>query len=48
MDFKISKFSRQNSCITRSQMGQLLTMDPNLNGQVYKVKEKKSKDSTGE
>ena len=29
-------------------MGQLLTTDPNLNGRVYKVKEKKSKDSTGE
>ena len=29
-------------------MGQLLTTNPNLNSQVYKVKEKKSKDSTGE
>ena len=48
MNFKTSKFSRQNPSIARSQMGQLLTTDPNLNGRVYKVKEKKSKDSTGE
>src|SRR4051812_31696204 len=48
MDFKTSKFPRQNPSIARSQMGQLLTTDPNLNSRVYKVKEKKSKDSTGE